>query len=121
MRRLGDNVVVYSSGGVTLMSPVMSPAATFGFKEVHKIGLKNRGAMNGDFNQHLFIDLEDTVWKLTEEGLKELGYIEYVEVLNAGDIIVNFNSYKGDFYISDGVKSLLLSPQGMSNYPHSVN
>ena len=121
VRRLGDNVVVYSSGGVTLMSPVMSPAATFGFKEVHKIGLKNRGAMNGDFNQHLFIDLEDTVWKLTEEGLKELGYIEYVEVLNAGDIIVNFNSYKGDFYISDGVKSLLLSPQGMSNYPHSVN
>jgi hypothetical protein len=121
VRRLGDNVVIYSSGGVTLMSPVSSPAATFGFKEIHKVGLKNRGAMNGDFNQHLFIDLEDTVWRLTGEGLKELGYIEYVEDLNAGDIIVNFNPYKGDFYISDGVKSLLLSPQGMTNYPQLVS
>jgi len=121
VRRLGDNVVVYSSGGVTLMSPVMSPAATFGFKEIHNVGLKNRGAMNGDFKRHVFVDLENTAWYLSEEGLKELDYSEYVKELNAGDNIVNFNSYKGDFYISDGMKSLLLSPQGMTNYPDPVN
>jgi len=121
VRRLGNNVVVYSSGGITLMNPVTSPAATFGFKEIHKVGLKNRGAMNGDYRQHVFVDLENTAWHLSEEGLKELGYIEYLEELNSGDNIVNFNSYKGDFYISDGVRSLLLSPNGMTNYPNSVN
>ena len=128
VRRLGDNVVVYSSGGVTLMSPVMAPIATFGFKEIHKIGLKNRGAMNGDFNQHIFVDLENSVWKLTGEGLMELDYSEYVKALDTthgpgipNNIIVNFNPYKGDFYISDGVKSILLSPYGMTNYPDSVS
>lgn len=128
VRRLGDSVIIYSSGGITKMFPVDSPAATFGFKELHKVGLRNRGAMNGDFNQHLFIDLENTVWRLNEEGLKELGYIEYVKGLDAEDIhgwpldlVINFNPYKEDFYISDGSKSLLLSPQGMTNYLGSVN
>ena len=128
VRRLGDNVVVYSSGGVTLMNPVSSPAATFGFKEIHKVGLKNRGAMNGDYRQHMFIDLENNAWRLSEEGLKEIGYIEYIEALEAthgpgipNDVIVSFNPYKGDFYISDGMKSLLLSPYGMTNYPEQVS
>ena len=121
VRRLGDNVVVYGSSGITMMSPVGSPAATFGFKELHGVGLKNRGAMNGDFNQHLFVDLENSVYKLNREGLKELGYIGYVEDLNAGDNIVSFDQYKGDFYISDGTDSLLLSPNGMTNYPYEVS
>ena len=121
VRRLGDNVVVYTSAGITLMNPVSSPAATFGFKEIHNVGLKNRGAMNGDYRRHVFVDLENTAWVLSEEGLKELGYAEYISELNNADNIINFNPYKGDFYISDGVKSLLLSPQGMTNYPHSVN
>ena len=121
VRRLGDNVVVYSSKGVTLMSPVTSPAATFGFKEMHKVVLKNRGAMNGDFNQHMFVDLENTIWRLDSNGLKELGYAEYMETLENGDNIVNFNPYKGDFYISDGMKSFLLSPNGLSEYPYQVS
>jgi hypothetical protein len=121
VRRLGDNVIVYSSGGVTRMFPVTSPAATFGFQELHKVGLKNRGAMNGDLNQHTFVDLENSVWKLNKEGLEELGYIEYVRNLDSGDNIVSFDPYKRDFYISDGVDSLLLSPNGMSNYPYPVS
>ena len=121
VRRLGDNAVAYTSAGVTLMIPVGSPAVTFKFKELHGVGLKNRGAMGGDLNQHLFVDLENSVFKLNEEGLKELGYIGYVEELDAGDNIVSFDHYKGDFYISDGVKSLLLSPNGMTNYPYEVS
>lgn len=128
VRRLGDNVIVYSSRGITMMSPTASPAATFGFKELHDVGLKNRGAMNGDYKQHMFIDLEDNVWRLSEKGLEELGYIEYVKALDTthgpgipNDLIINFDSYKRDFYISDGVKSLLLSPYGMANYPYQVS
>jgi len=121
VRRLGDNVVVYSSAGITLMSPMSSPAATFGFKELHNVGLKNRGAMNGDLKRHVFVDLENIIWAVNEEGLKEIGYAEYVEDLDSGDVIVNFDSYKGDFYISDGENSILLSPQGLTNYPYKVN
>lgn len=127
VRRLGDNVIVYSSKGITKMFPVSSPAATFGFEELHSVGLLNRGAMHGDLKQHLFIDLEYNAWRVTREGLKRLGYQEYIEALDAThgagiprDTIINFNPYKEDFYISDGTSSLLLSPYGMTNYPYPV-
>ncbi len=128
VRRLGDDVIVYTSNGITRMFPVSSPAATFGFEELHGVGVLNRGAVNGDLNQHLVIDRDYVVWKVTKEGLKELGYAEYIEGLDAEygagiprNVIVNFNPYKRDFYISDGTKSLLLSPYGMTNYPDPVS
>ena len=121
VRRLGKDVIVYSSKGITRMFPISSPAATFGFEELHSVGLKNRGATGGDINQHIFIDLENSVWKLNKEGLNELGYIEYMKVLEGENSIVNFNPYKGDFYISDGVESLLLSPNGLTNYPYGAS
>lgn len=121
VRRLGDGIVIYSSGGVTSMTPVTSPSATFGFKEVHNIGIKNRGAMGGNLNRHVFIDHENCVWKNSAAGIERLGYTKYIKALNANDVIVNYNIYTDDFYISDGVKSLILSSQGMANYPYPVN
>lgn len=143
VRRLGDNVIVYTSNGVTKMFPVKDPAATFGFEELHGVGLLNRGAMGGDLKQHLFIDRDYVVWSISaggtlsaakggtitaKSGLTELGYQEYIAGLDAEygagiprDTIINFNPYKRDFYISDGTSSLLLSPYGMTNYPDPVN
>lgn len=121
VRRLGDDVIIYSSGGITRMFPVTSPAATFGFEELHNVGLKNRGAVGGDLNHHAFVDLEDNIWRLDRDGLKELGYAEYMETLGNGDTIISYNPYKTDFYISDGVESFLLSPKGLTKYPYQVS
>ena len=128
VRRLGDDVIVYSSAGITRMFPVSSPAATFGFEELHDVGLLNRGAMNGDKNQHLFVDGDYVAWRVTAKGLEELGYAEYIAGLDAEygagfdqPTIVSYNPYKKDFYISDSEKSLLLSPYGMTSFPSPVN
>lgn len=128
VRRLGDDVIVYSSAGVTRMFPITSPAATFGFEELHDIGLKNKGAMNGNLKQHVFVDIEDNIWRVTAKGIEKLGYREYVEALNAAygagidqSIIVTFDSDLQDFYISDGTSSLLLSANGLANYPSPVS
>lgn len=100
VRRLEDNVVVYSSKGITMMHPVSGPASTFGFKELHDVGLANRGAVNGNLKEHLFVDVDHYVWKLNKGGLTRLGYQEYIDNLVYGDIIVNYDSDEGDFYIS---------------------
>ncbi len=143
VRRLGDSVIVYSSGGVTEMIPVSSPTATFKFKELHNVGLKNRGAVNGDLKQHVFVDIENNIWSLSiggtlsasragtltsKSGLKKLGYREYVEELDATygagiaqPVIITFDPDLQDFYISDGTSSLLLSPNGLTNYPYPVS
>ena len=121
VRRLRDHVVVYSSQGITRMYPVGKPSATFGFKELHDTGLVNRGAMGGGLNEHVFVDSDYFVWKVEENQINKLGYQEYMEELDAGDVVVNYNADKGDYYISDGVTTFLLSPKGLSRHTEEVS
>ena len=114
VRRLGDIVVGYSSKGVTFLIPSSEPTPTMGFMEMCNIGLINRGAMNGSLNRHIFVGEDYIVREVTKEGVKELGYQYYMEQLTNGDIIVTYNPHKKDFYISDGTKTFLLSPFGMT-------
>ena len=115
VRRLGNSVIVYSSKGITKMIPTSDPA-TFGFEEIHDKGIINRGAVGGNLKQHCCVDSDGFVQKLNEEGLKNLGYQEYMDNLGE-DIIVNYNASRGDFHISDGTTGYLLSPKGMSESP----
>jgi hypothetical protein len=113
-RRLGDSVIGYSSKGVTMLVPVNDPASTFGFKELVNIGLINRGAINGDNEQHVFVGEDLIVRSVTKEGIKELGYQWLMDEINDETIIVSFDPSNRDFYIGNSTKTFLLSPSGMT-------
>lgn len=117
-RKLDNTVIVYSSKGVTLMYPVGSPAATFGFKELYDNGPINRGAMatSSDYKKHVFVDEELNLCKVTSDGVEVLGYHSFMEELNdtGEDIIVNYDPGDKDFYIGNSTKTFLLSPYGLT-------
>ncbi len=113
-RRLGDNVIGYSSKGITLITPSCDPAATYGFKEMEDIGLINKGAMNGNLFRHVYVGEDYILREVTQEGIKQLGYQWLMEQLTSSDIIVSYEPSNKDFYISDGVRTFLLSPNGLS-------
>lgn len=76
--KLGKGAIVYGSGGVSMAVPVTEPMATFGFREVLNVGVKNRTAVAGDETVHYFIDNTGCLWKLTQEGLLKLGFEEFL-------------------------------------------
>ena len=127
VRRLGDNVVGYSSKGITLLSPVTSPAPTFGLKEIHDIGLINRGAMSGNFWRQVYVNEDYDLMEITESGIKRLGYQHYMSQSEYGNdkVIVFYDSKDRDFYIQVGgyegfeywqfaKRLFLLSPNGLT-------
>lgn len=114
VRKLGNSVVGYSSKGITLLNPVKDPVATFGFKGLSSTGLVNRGAMDGDEFRQVYVGEDLIVREITGQGVKELGFQHLMERLDSGDIIVSYDKSKGDFYISDGTNTYLLSPYGMT-------
>uniref|UniRef100_A0A6H1ZC64 Uncharacterized protein n=1 Tax=viral metagenome TaxID=1070528 RepID=A0A6H1ZC64_9ZZZZ len=116
-RRLGDNVIGYSSKGITMLSPVSSPAATFGFTELDDVGLINQGAMNGNLDRHVYVGEDYILREVTRQGVKELGYESYMSELDSNDVIVSYDRKLKDFYISDGVRTFLLSSNGLSEIP----
>ena len=113
-KRLGDFVVGYSSKGITFIFPVSDPVPTFGFKEACNIGIINQGACNGDLNRQVFVGEDYILREVTKEGVKELGYQEYIQQLSDEDIIVSYDPQKKDFYIGKSTKTFLLSPYGMT-------
>uniref|UniRef100_A0A6M3IH74 Uncharacterized protein n=1 Tax=viral metagenome TaxID=1070528 RepID=A0A6M3IH74_9ZZZZ len=114
VRKLGTNVIGYSSKGITLMKPVNDPVPGFGFVESYNLGLINRGAVDGCTMDHLFVDEDYNLVRVNEKGPAVLGYQHYVRQLSNEDIIVNYDPASGDYYIGNSAKTFLLSPEGLT-------
>jgi|LGOV01.1.fsa_nt_gb hypothetical protein len=117
VKRLGKDIIIYSSRGISRMFPVGSPAATFGFEELLNFGIISRGSVAGDNDEHLFVDESSRIWRHSRGGFKKLDYRGQMNQLSSDDIIVNHNPNQGDFYITDGNKGFLISPNGMTEVP----
>lgn len=117
IRRLHDMAIIYSSKGITAMLPTIDPAPTFGFKELYDVGIINQGAINGNWFQHLFVNTNYELCQLTNEGVKVLGYRDYVYRLAGEDIIVSYDQTNKDFYISNSSMAFLYSPYGLTEAP----
>ena len=116
-RRLGDNVIGYSSKGITLIHPVSSPAPTFGFKELSDVGIINQGAMGGNLRRQVYVGEDYIIREVTSEGVSELGFKYWMEQLKGEDIIVTFDKSTGDFFIGNSTKTYLLSQYGLTEIP----
>ena len=116
VRRFGDNVIGYSSKGITLINPVASPAATFGFSEMSDIGLLNRGAMDGDLRRQVYVGEDYIVRGISGKNeIEELGYQQYMEELGSTEpIIVSYDPSEKNFYIGNSTKTFLLSTFGLT-------
>lgn len=117
VRRLDDNVIGYSSRGITMLKPVSSPAATFGFIELDDIGLINQGAVNGSLKKQLYVGEDYKLRKITSSGIEVLGYQHHLEELTGEDIIINYEPYENKFYIGNSSKTFLMTDKGMSEIP----
>lgn len=124
VRRLGNNIVGYSSKGITLLTPVSEPAVTFGFTELDDVGLINKGAIDGSLQRHIYVGSDYILREITvgastfvQGGIKELGYYSFMNELEGEDIIVKYDRTKKDFYIGNSTKTFLLSPYGLTEIP----
>jgi hypothetical protein len=113
VRRLGDEVVGYSSKGVVLFQPTLDPA-TFGFKEICNVGIINQGAINGDYNHHVFLGEDYILRSVVGEEVTELGYKNYMKELQDEDVIISYDHSKKEFYIGNSTKTFLLTSNGLT-------
>lgn len=113
---LGKNVVVYGSGGISLLFPVTDPAPTFGCKDLFSFGIQNKNAACGDRDTHYFIDAIGNLWMLTAEVRHNLGYKEFLSELTKPTMI--YDSVQKRVFISDATKGYIFTPQGLGGgYP----
>jgi hypothetical protein len=118
VKELGDMIIGYSTGGLTAIHTATAgeyAPAVIGFKKLYNIGILNKGAVDGDELQHVYVGTDRTLRVITSEGVKELGYKHLIEQLgDEEDVLVVFDKGNRDFYVGNSKTTYLLSPYGMT-------
>ena len=121
---LGNGVMVYCSDRIFYLKAASMPEPTFGIVEISEFGIPSTFCAEGDDKEHVFIDTFKNIWRMVEgQKPKYLGYREYIGALTGTLIISKGNPTLGDYYISNGTKTYLLTSFGLSEwfqYPTSL-
>jgi len=113
VKKLGKGVVVYGDGGRGFLYPVNEPVVSFGFKSLEGPGVRYADHVGGNEDEHVFIDEDNSVWRVSADKTEELGYSDYIDDLITADIQITHVPGRQRYYISDGVAGFCLTPQGM--------
>jgi hypothetical protein len=116
IKKLGKQVVVYGSNGVTIMSPV---DIKWGIQTIHRLGIVCKTAIAGDDKAHYFIDLTDKLYKISTEGIELLDYSEFLTLLTNPVLSIDINT--DILYICDGTYGYVYSTQSKSFGTGPVN
>lgn len=115
---LGDQIIVYGDKGIAALKQVMVNSSStqqkpaMATKPLGKVGIVSNYAIAGNDSVHGFVD-SNYEWNImTAEGIKNLGYYNFLSALT-GEIIVTYEESNGRFYISDGLKSYVYNGIGM--------
>jgi hypothetical protein len=122
--KLGKSVAVYGSGGISALIEATDPIGTFGYRQINEVGIAGRNAVAGGETEHLWVDKSGYVWLMKVDlQPKLLGYQEWMLALtDIADIVVSYDSQKGDWYISDGATTYLCNERGMTSvYQHPTS
>jgi hypothetical protein len=110
---LGDSIIVYGDRGIaSLKQTIISgfPAVITEFPA--GIGVASNYSVAGNSRVHGFVDTNFDWNLVTKEGVKNLGYRNYLELLT-GLIVVSFDESTNRFYISNGIVSFVFNQAGM--------
>lgn len=117
---LGNGVMVYCADKIFYMKAVSTPEPTFGIVPLAKFGIFTTFCAEGDESEHLFIGVDGNVYKIKEDlKIECLGYKEFIGEMT-GTIVISKNPKLGDYYISNGIITYLLSPFGLSRFYQGV-
>ncbi len=119
---LDKYIIVYGEGGIVALAP---GEMTFGHKVLAKYGVMSRDAVYGDDEQHVFIDENGWLCRLSGElKIERLGYQEYFEDMDAvlDFPIITYNSNENRYHISagDSDDNYVLTSSGLCTSKQSI-
>lgn len=110
IKKLGNNAIVYGSGGITKLTPA---GRYYSQEELPVPGIKGKLAIGGDDSTHYFVSQSGDLFKLSlEGGLSRIGFRRFLKNLNSL-CCVNYMASRQEVFITDGVRGFHLTESGL--------
>jgi hypothetical protein len=119
VKPLGRTVMAYGEDGVAALPMVSEPFPTFGCVPLLNTGVADRGAVGGDDREHIMVDQEGEVWRISADlNVQRAGYKEFTSALLDGEPIISLDESEREYYIASGsgsgaVGGYVLTAQGL--------
>lgn len=113
--KLDKAVIVYGSGGITLLQPT---DVVFARSELLNLGLKSKGAILLTQSFHLFITSDGCLWKMGEK-LECLGYEEFLSPMSSP--VISYDRINKLAYICNGTLGYVFNCETYSMGAGPVN
>jgi hypothetical protein len=119
--RSGDFVMVYGNGGIEALKPITTEIVSgYTQKPIHGFGINDPNHVGGDETTHCLINTNNDLCLVVDGKLSIIGYREYMEELldythesNDTRVRISYSKSKNFFYISNGNKCFVLTPDGL--------
>ena len=109
----GEQFMVYGDKGIAaLKQTIVDEKPAMAMKHVGKIGILSTYAVAGNDKVHGFVDTNYEWNIITSEGVKNLGYYDYISTLT-GTVVVSYEESNNRFYISNGTYCFIFNGSGM--------
>lgn len=107
---LDDAILVYTDTGMFKCRPT---GLAYGFVRVNGLAPVHENAIAGSGNLHLFYATDDSLYLVTSQEVKKLGYKWLRDRLNINRMRILFNEETQDFYLTDGKNTYVYGFSGM--------
>ena len=122
MKPLQSGVMVYGEHGISMLTPVSSPAPTMSLKHITNQGIASRSAVGGSLFGHVFVDPAGYLWFVKPDGqVERLGYQEYFYPMLGTDIVVTYNPHESEYYICNAGHGYVLNGSGLAKVSQQVS
>lgn len=110
---LGNLIMVYGDKGIaSIKQTIISEYPAAETTIMNGTGIRGNYSVAGNNKMHGFVD-NNFDWNIvTAEGIKNLGYRNYLSLMT-GTIVVSFDSSMNRFYISNGIVGYVYCSTGM--------
>jgi len=108
IKELGQYTMVYGANGVTAVTRDHQPI------DLMFMGTCGRGCVAGTQAEHVFVDIEGTLWHLSADlHLTKLGYKEYLGALTVANIVASYDPEEQVYYFCTGLGGYTLTKTGL--------
>jgi len=107
--QLDTNAIVYANEGTVFMTPMSAPAVGWSVNEKFTVPVIHPQCVDGGKHRHAMIDKNYELWTVTSEGWKKLGFKEFLQPLFGQLVRVVYEPQHDRFYISNGLKSYVVT------------
>lgn len=111
LKSLDNALIAYGQSGVSVLAP--DGSGNYIEAPLALNGVPGRGSIGGDETEHIIVNTDGDLWRLTNDGATRLGYKEFIASLTLADTIVSFDDEFREFWISDGTATYIFNRFGL--------